>query len=224
VLDALSAMQALYRKWAHALAWDKPRSLSNYPSSVNEALLNSASLHRAGHSTAVDYWRRREKPNFVRLSTCTGEPSGTDTSGHSHFYVLQARRIGDVMPADGTIDVEFARALVCMLTSSGEELTRVLTERHMVVGAPADTAWHVDMTAIDKYFHDHCVVVFGHMPQMYWRRSRKGVAIDRGVCSCLRFVQHAECEHRAFVAALRGGPPNLDSVPEVRQRGRKRKA
>jgi len=41
LLDALPAMQALYKKWARALAWDRPRTFSNFPRSTNPLCLTA---------------------------------------------------------------------------------------------------------------------------------------------------------------------------------------
>ena len=81
--------------------------------------------------------------------------------------MLQARRLGDVLAAEGTVEPAFARRVVQLLVSSGEDLTTKLLESKVVLGAMSEKTWRVDFGAMDVYFTDHCVVAFGHMPQMY---------------------------------------------------------
>lgn len=218
--EVFSAMQEVYKEWKDSFGWGRPCSFSNYPVRVNEALLNSAALHSAGRSTAKDYYNKRHNGNYVKLTTRTGEAAGGG-GAFSDFYVLQTHKVGSVSAADAELDAGIAGQIVNLVTSSGEQVGRLLEHMGIVVREAA--ALSICEEALRRCLVDHCMVVYGDFPNRYWRRRRRasGDEVDVGVCTCLLFVQHAECEHHAFVSALRGGPPNLNAVPEIRRRGRK---
>ena len=89
------------------------------------------------------------------------------------------------------------------------------------------TTLHADK--LKYYLHAFAVVVEGHMQRKYWPRfgRRTSHLINFRLCTCLTYAQHAECEHKAFIDGVENPEEdghNLSVAPQVRQRGRKRKA
>ena len=89
-----------------------------------------------------------------------------------------------------------------------------------------DDDLEVDVTALQKYLTDHCVVITGGLVNTYWplHRSKSKTRKEHYICTCLCYIQHAECEHQYFIMAVEPGKgPNLNAMPDLRKRGRKRK-
>ncbi len=221
VTELLPSMQRIYHEWREAFGWGRAVVFSNFPRRLNPALLNSTALHHAGRSTARDFWEKREGGNYVKVARQTGNVSGDLTE----FYVMQTHRRTRIYAADAKISRSTAVNVVELLTRSGTALGKLLQELGIVTGSGDASVRTVDRERLTEYLVDHCVVVHGHLPGKYWKRRQRvsGEEIAWGLCTCMLFVQHAECEHVAYVAALRGAGVALDAVPEVRQRGRKRK-
>lgn len=115
---------------------------------------------------------------------------------------------------------DLARLLCEMLYHDGADLTLLMVRAGIL--RPKEHGGHeLDQKALRRYFFDHVVVCEGHWVRAYWPRGNRDQ--PRPVCTCINHALHAECEHQKFVSALKGGPPNLRHVPEVRPRGRKRK-
>ena len=107
-----------------------------------------------------------------------------------------------------------------MLYKEGQELVDLVVQAGILV--PCDGKRRLNRAALKKYFADHVVVCEGHWVNAYWPRGHAGDHMYK-VCTCVHHVLHAECERVLYVGALCGGPPNLNSVPELRKHGRKRK-
>ena len=73
---------------------------------------------------------------------------------------------------------------------------------------------------------DHCVTMVGHLAQAYWSRYKRETREEAPVilCTCLFYIQHAECEHEYFVSCMACGLPVLSTYSDTRRRGRKRKS
>ena len=115
---------------------------------------------------------------------------------------------------------DLAWTLCQMLYKEGQELQDLVTRAGILFAAP-DGMLRLNRGVLKQYFVDHVVVCEGHWVKAYWPRGRVGEHVYK-VCTCLHHVLHAECEHVLFAGALCGGPPNLNNVPVVRPRGRKR--
>ena len=109
-----------------------------------------------------------------------------------------------------------------MMYRDGEDLTSLMVKAGILVPKECGGHW-LDPKVLKRYFGDHAVVCEGHWVQAYWPRGHRDEQQHKVVCTCVHHVLHSECEHEKFVSALKGGPPNLANVPEVRPRGRKRK-
>ena len=117
------------------------------------------------------------------------------------------------------------QGIIALLVSEGEVLEKHLYDLGIVHGARFSPAWCVCEDKMRHLLRDHCVVISGELVHSYWPRYRRGSSdpASNYICTCLSFVQRAECEHTCFVRALNGGPPNLNNTPERRRRGRKPK-
>jgi hypothetical protein len=228
LLTVLPAMQALYNRWKDIYEWGRPVSFTSFPKELNPALLNSAAYRSCGRSSAVEYWAHRGLPNFIKLARRTGDLQLPGQEAYTEFYVVaaQSSAAGMPAPAERVVSQSTAERIVAMLVSSGAQLEALLQDAGVVQGCKADGTWRVDIAALRSCFGEHAVVYYGHLVHAYWRRVRRGGGATKayGLCTCACFMQHAECEHYMFAQALRGGPPNLNAVPDVRRCGRKRKA
>ena len=114
-----------------------------------------------------------------------------------------------------------ARTLCAMLHKDGADPTALLVASGIL--EVQEGGHHVlNRKALKTYFVDHVVVCEGHCVNAYWPRGRHGDHVYK-VCTCVNYALHAECEHVKYACALCGGPPDLNSVPETKPRGRKRK-
>ena len=114
-----------------------------------------------------------------------------------------------------------ARTLCAMLYKDGADLTDLLVSSG-ILEVQEGGHYVLNRKVLKRYFVDHVVVCEGHCVNSYWPRGRDGEHIYK-VCTCINSALHAECEHVKYAGALCGGPPNLNSVPESKPRGRKRK-
>ena len=118
------------------------------------------------------------------------------------------------------VSQELARLLCAMLYKDGDDLTTLLVEAGILI-AKSGGGHQLNRIVLKKCFVGHVVVSEGHWVTAYWPRGQAGDCRYR-VCTCVHHALHAECEHVKFVGGLRGSP-NLNNVPVIRARGRKRK-
>ncbi len=215
--------------WKEQFAWGEDANFDSFPRAHAESLLNGGSLRSAGRSPAVDYWRNRQvkldgRRNHVVCSIRTDPGNKSSPDGVTTCYVMRSRKVKQAMPCDATIDSGFAETLVALVSSEGKALTDLLCK----VGIVVEDGGHrrVDRAMLDHFFHDHAVVITGHLSGRVWPRFKRATSqLTPGrLCTCYSFIMHADCEHVIFVKALQGDRGvNLAAVPTERPRGRKRK-
>ena len=115
------------------------------------------------------------------------------------------------MPADFVMSETVAKACIDMLCLQGPALEKTLGEVGIIRGDRDTATWSVNPDSLEYYWSTHCVVFTGHLSRQYWPlfRSKTHESRDHFLCTCMTFVQHAECEHQYFFLHLRGLPPNL---------------
>ena len=222
-------MQRLYKDtFAHKYAWGQPRTFGNIPKDHARCLINGAGLRSAGRSPAVDFWAKREQQldgtrNYRKaFAPRSGQRSSVAGETTTVFVMATASKRG-VAPSEQTVAQTFADAWVRLLVSEGESLQKALRDTHIVVdedGAPS-----IDLGMLETFFLDHAAVLQGHLPDTAWPRFQRSTQerLPAQLCTCLHFIQHADCEHNIFVSALQG-KVSLNNAPHQEPRGRKRKA
>lgn len=230
--QVLPVIEKLYENdWVKKFEWHEKREFATWPQSPGESLYNSATLRTAGRSTAVDFWRRREKRlcgqrNFAELWVRTdGAKASVDRSGLTRFWVMRATKVKDTMPANAVVDLNMAKRIANMIAAEGKELATALEQAGVVTGA-AD-AKELNLTQLQIHFVEHCAVMEGHLPDTVWPRARTELQVrwPARVCACTTFALHADCEHVLFVNALQDDSiaQHMNTIPTVRKKGRKRK-
>jgi hypothetical protein len=185
-------------------------------------------LRRLSRSTAVEWWSQREKGNHIRITrshtAAVSAQAAEAEQAAMDFFVMRASNCAGVPPAECTPDPGLAAAIVECLTASGRALPPLLESVGVVTASGGHADVSLDLEKVQETFVDHCVVMIGASPRLYWPRFRKrdGSAVDEPFCTCRPFVLYAQCEHSIFVQALRG-KLSLSSLPLVRRRGRPKK-
>ena len=231
VVTFLPAMQTLYRKWKGLFRWGENLDFNYFPTDVNPALVNGRSLAGHGRSTAKEYFVRRHQRNFVKVVKTTGDINDDGLTGaRTTFYVVQAHKHDGVKAADATITKPLAEDIVNLLVLQGTPLAEHMERLGIIADYEEEAGCHtkVDVDKLKYYLHTFAVVVQGHLQRKYWPRygRRTRDMQDFRLCTCLTYSQHAECEHKTFIDGVedpREGR-NLSIAPQVRQKGRKRKA
>ncbi|CAE7236065.1 RPL15 [Symbiodinium sp. CCMP2592] len=227
--DIFRAMEDLYKTdWCKKFMWEEARSFLTWPDRPALDLLNSTMLRTAGRSPAADFWDQRAKKltglrNHFKIWRRTDKAKGQD--GITTFWVMRCQRHQDQMPADASIDQSTAETFADLLTLDGTELQRLLTRCGVAEGDA--NKQRLNANALDKLLGVHCAVFRGHLADSLWPRVRRRLQtpLPSTLCTCIEFMQHAECEHIVFVKALEGDADaeNLNEVPILRKRGRKPK-
>ena len=223
-------MENIYDTWNDTFAWGAEVSFTNDPHHFNETLLNGGGLKSVGRSTAVDFWRQRNQGdghgNYVKIARRTGSLD-LGLGAHTLFYVVQAHKVGETMPADAKVSPEDAAVIVDLLLAEGAALEKLLEKSGIVSGEKRSDAWQVNHALLTSFFVHHCVVITGHLPSEYWPKYRRSNSEPRPVslCTCAEFGQHAECEHVVFCAShdrwrrrtnACGHPSNEDTWPKAK--------
>ena len=225
VLKILPAMQKLYDTWTDTFQWEKEIPYHGSPTVYNEGLINGATLRTVGRSTAVDFWRKRTEGNHVSIVRQTGQLEHASLNVNTTFHVMRCLKVEGVQPADASVSMETAEHIVDLITSYGQKLQDSLYSSGVVQNEPFTADWQVDFERMSFLLCSHCVVITGHLAAAYWPRYKRSAREQVPVilCTCLFYVQHAECEHEYFISCKECGRPILADAPDTRKVGRKRK-
>ena len=232
--EIFNVIQKIYKEdWSQKFKWGEKRSFLTWPDRPAQDLLNSQTLRTGGRSPAVDFWANRGKKlsglyNYFKLWRRTDKTSAATQSqdGITTFWVMRARKFDKVMPADAVISQQVAESVGDLISCDGSQLHDALRKCNIVEGACGHETLNVQL--LERFLDGHCAVIRGHMADALWPRVRRKLqkAMPSTVCTCLSFMQHADCEHIVYVKAMEGDEDaeDLRAIPVLRPKGRKRKA
>lgn len=130
------------------------------------------------------------------------------------------------MIADAPMGKELGNTFANLVAGEGAELAKWLLSSGIVQESGPEKS--LDVEKLRYYFKAHCAVLEGHLPGACWPRYRRKArsALAPRVCTCTEFLMHGDCEHLLFVRALTDpdAAQEMENVPVVRKKGRKRKA
>ena len=100
-----------------------PPSLQLWPRVPDQGLLNSASLAASERSTAVEFWRSRDLPNYQRVE-----------ADSSAFFVMRTTRLDGTDAAKAIVGPVTSKIVISLITSSGSVLEQALLESEIARG------------------------------------------------------------------------------------------
>ena len=152
--------------------------------------------------------------------------SGTDagsSEGITTYWVMQARKNGKVRAPEAGVDAAKAKLVTELIIAEGKKLKDLLRKCGCITHAAhgrtiGEKRWEV-------FFLDFAVLMQGDVPNSAWPCVSRDldVAADSVLCTCLRFLMHAECVSMFFVNALDDIRVNLKGTPALLKTKRKKR-
>ena len=227
------AMESLYAEdWCSKFAWAESRAFVTWPDQHSAALLNSQALRSVGRSPAVDYWKERGPKlcgncNHCKVSRSTdaskdvGDPAGVTT-----LWVMRCQKVKELAAASAVVTKDTADIIAGLICTEGDNLAKWLSKAGISTQGETPDGSHINIDKLEHFLSVHCAVISGHLADQCWPRARRKLKqpIPGKLCTCVEFLMHADCEHIVFVKALCGQlEANLNEIPTVSKKGRKRK-
>ena len=151
-----------------------------------------------------------------------GKKESVDRDGITPFWVMRSLKDEGLMPADAPIGKELGNTFANLVAGEGAELAKWLLSSAVVQESGPKKI--LDVEKMRYYFKAH----EGHLPEACWPRYRRNgrSAFPPRVCTCTYLIMHGDCEHLLFVRALTDpdAAQEMEKVPVIRKKGRKRKA
>ena len=120
------------------------------------------------------------------------------------LWVLRTVKHAGVMRAETVISAETAEIAADLMHKEGHALEAAMRKAGILQGEKGEA--ELDVDKLEIYTCKHGVVLQGPLTNSMWPRVRRRLQLPMPsiLCTCMEFLQHADCEHLVFTKALEG--------------------